>query len=147
MTDQGTGLALAGEPTKGRMVMSEQNALVVRQMIDRVLNGRDLAALDEFVAEDFVELDPFPGQGKGREGLREVMAGLIATFPDMQWSVQEQVSEGDKVVTRFTWTGTHSADFGGVPASGRPCRSRALSSIGSGTGYWWTAGCSPTISA
>ena len=99
--------------------MSEQNALVVRQMIDRVLNGRDLAALDEFVAEDFVELDPFPGQGKGREGLREVMAGLIATFPDMQWSVQEQVSEGDKVVTRFTWTGTHSADFGGVPASGR----------------------------
>lgn len=99
--------------------MSEQNALVVRQMIDRVLNGRDLAALDEFVAEDFVELDPFPGQGKGREGLREVMAGLITTFPDMQWSVQEQVSEGDKVVTRFTWTGTHSADFGGVPASGR----------------------------
>src|SRR5690349_23333203 len=55
--------------------MSEQNAMVVRQMIDRVLNGRDLTALDQFVAEDFVELDPFPGQGPGREGLREVMAG------------------------------------------------------------------------
>jgi steroid delta-isomerase-like uncharacterized protein len=99
--------------------MSEQNAMVVRQMVDRVLNGRDLAALDQFVAEDFVELDPFPGQGEGREGLRGVMAGLLATFPDMKWRVEEQVSEGDKVVTRFAWTGTHSADFAGVPASGR----------------------------
>ena len=106
--------------------MSEQNAMVVRQMIDRVLNGRDLAALDQFVAEDFVELDPFPGQGKGREGLRGVMGGLLATFPDMQWSVQEQVSEGDKVVTRFTWTGTHSADFAGVPASGRTVSLRGV---------------------
>ena len=39
-------------------------------LADRVLNGRDLAALDHFVAEDFVELDPFPGQGKGRERAR-----------------------------------------------------------------------------
>lgn len=47
---------------------------------------------------------------------------MRAAFPDMHWIVEEQIAEGDKVMTRFEWTGTHQAEFFGVPATGRPVR-------------------------
>jgi steroid delta-isomerase-like uncharacterized protein len=69
--------------------------------------------------EDFVELDPLPGQRQGREGLKDVLGGMRAAFPDLHWVAEEMVAEGDTVVTRFTWTGTHRDAFLGVPATGR----------------------------
>jgi steroid delta-isomerase-like uncharacterized protein len=64
-------------------------------------------------------LDPLPGQRQGREGLKEVLGGMLAAFPDMHWVVEEMVAEGEKVVTRFTWTGTHRGTFLGIPATGK----------------------------
>jgi len=66
-----------------------------------------------------LEQVPLPGQGPGISGLQEVLRGMRAAFPDMHWRVEEQITEGDKVVTRFEWTGTHKAEFFGVPATGR----------------------------
>lgn len=74
---------------------------------------------DDLVEEDFVELDPLPGQRQGREGLKEVLGMMRAAFPDIHWVVEEMVAEGDTVVTRFTWTGTHRGTILGVPATGR----------------------------
>lgn len=42
-----------------------------------------------------------------------------SAFPDIHWAVSEQIGEGDKVVTRFTWTGTHRDTFLGIPPTGR----------------------------
>ena len=56
------------------------------------------------------------------EGLKGVLRGMRAGFPDMHWSIEEQIAEGDKVVTRFEWTGTHRGEFLGVPATGRPVK-------------------------
>ena len=94
------------------------NKAVIRRFIDEVLNEKQLGVADEIVAEDFVELDPLPGQRQGREGLKEVLAMMSAAFPDINWLVEEMVGEGEKVVTRFTWTGTHRGTFLGVPATG-----------------------------
>jgi predicted ester cyclase len=44
---------------------------------------------------------------------------MFTGFPDMKWTVQEQVAEGEKVVTRFSWTGTHQGEFMGIPATGK----------------------------
>jgi predicted ester cyclase len=44
---------------------------------------------------------------------------MRASFPDLKWVVEEQIEEGDKVVTRFTWTGTHQAPFLGMSPTGR----------------------------
>jgi steroid delta-isomerase-like uncharacterized protein len=44
---------------------------------------------------------------------------MFAAFPDMHWTIEEQIAEGASVLTRFTWTGTHNGEFFGVPASGR----------------------------
>ena len=47
---------------------------------------------------------------------------MRAAFPDIDFAIKEQISEGDKVVSRFEWTGTHKAAFMGIPATGRPVR-------------------------
>jgi len=98
---------------------TEENKRTIQRFIAEVLNQKNLAALDKFIAEDFFEVIPFPGQGPGREGLRETLRGFIAAIPDMHWTVEEQIAEGDNVVTRFTMTGTHQGLFLGVPATGK----------------------------
>ena len=51
--------------------------------------------------------------------MKDVLRGMRQSFPDMRWVVEEQVESGDKVVSRFTWTGTHRASFLGIPETGR----------------------------
>jgi steroid delta-isomerase-like uncharacterized protein len=91
----------------------------VREFIDTVINQGDIDGAGRFVWEDVVELVPFPGQGPGLAGLKEVLWGMKAAFPDMHWVVEEQLTEGDRVLTRFTWTGTQHGVFLGVPPTGR----------------------------
>ena len=100
--------------------MSESgNSVVVQRFLEEVINQGRLEQADEIVAEDFVELDPLPGQRQGREGLKEVVGMLRTAFPDMHWVVDEMIAEGEKVVTRFTWTGTQQGTFMGIPATGK----------------------------
>jgi steroid delta-isomerase-like uncharacterized protein len=98
------------------------NCDIVRQFIGRVINGGEIDAVDRFFWEDMVEQVPFPGQGPGIEGLKDVLRGLKAAFPDMHWTIEEQIAEGDKVLSRFEWTGTHRGPFLGVPATHRPVK-------------------------
>ncbi|MCP9819604.1 ester cyclase [Synechococcus sp. Cruz-9H2] len=49
--------------------------------------------------------------------MKDALRGLLEAFPDMHWTVHEQIAEGDKVVSRFEWTGTHRGLFLGVPAT------------------------------
>jgi steroid delta-isomerase-like uncharacterized protein len=101
------------------MSEAENNKTVIGKFIEEVINQNGLDRADDLVVEDFVELDPLPGQRQGREGLKEVLGMMRAAFPDIHWVVEEMVAEGDTVVTRFTWTGTHHGAFLGVPATGK----------------------------
>jgi steroid delta-isomerase-like uncharacterized protein len=98
---------------------TEQNKQLIRQLIEEVINKGNLGAAGDYFAEDVVELVPFPGQGPGLPGVKDVVRGMRVAFPDMHWTVEEQMAEGDKVLTRFVWTGTHEAEFLGVPATRR----------------------------
>ena len=95
---------------------------IVRGFIEEVLNQGRIEDTGKFFWEDMVEQVPFPGQGPGLEGLKEVLRGMRAAFPDMHWHIEEQLSDAERVLTRFEWTGTHSGEFLGVPATGRPVR-------------------------
>jgi steroid delta-isomerase-like uncharacterized protein len=99
---------------------AEENKRVVRDFVEVVLNQGRLDAAGDYVAEDVVELVPFPGQGPGLAGVKDVVAGLRAAFADMHWTIEEQIAEGDAVLSRFVWNGIHRAPFFGVPATGRP---------------------------
>ena len=97
----------------------KSNSQIVRRFIEEVLNGGNIESTSDFFSEDMVEQAPFPGQEPGVEGLKTVLRGMRAGFPDMHWSVEEQISEGEKVMTRFVWTGTHRGEFLGVAATMR----------------------------
>jgi predicted ester cyclase len=94
----------------------------VRAFVDRVLTGGDIEATGEYFERDMVEEVPFPGQGPGLDGLKHTLTAIRAAFPDSRWTVEEQIAEGDTVVTRFVWAGTHQAGFLGIPATHRPIR-------------------------
>lgn len=100
----------------------KDNREIVRQFIEEVLNQGDIEASGKFFHQDMVEQVPLPGQGPGLDGLKAILRGMRAAFPDMHWKVEEQIAEGDKVMTRFEWTGTHRGPFAGVPATGRPVK-------------------------
>ena len=95
------------------------NSAVVNRFIEGGINLGKIDSIAQFVWEDVVEQVPLPGQGSGLEGLKDVLRGMRSAFPDLHFSVEEQIAEGDKVLTRFEWTGTHRSDFLGVPATGR----------------------------
>jgi steroid delta-isomerase-like uncharacterized protein len=97
----------------------QDNCTIVRNFIEETINQGQIDSAAQFVWEDVVEQVPFPGQGPGLEGLKDVLRGMRAGFPDLHFSVEEQITEGDKVLTRFAWTGTHRGEFLGVPATGR----------------------------
>jgi len=102
--------------------MPQDNATIVRRFVDEVISQGDINSASQFVWEDVVEQVPLPGQGPGLEGLKDVLRGMRSAFPDLIFVIHEQVSEGEKVASRFEWTGTHKGAFLGVPATGRSVR-------------------------
>ena len=95
----------------------EENKQFMQHFVEQTINQKNLAIIDELVAEDFIEHIPFPGQGPGREGLTFAIGALLTAFPDMHWTIEEQIAEGETVVSRFSWTGTHCSEFMGIPAT------------------------------
>ena len=106
-------------PAEDRTLSEAQNVATVGRFVEEVINHGRLEAADELVHEDFVELDPLPGQQQGRQGLKDVIAMMRGAFPDIHWVIEETIAAGDKVVSRFKWSGTHRGIFAGIPATGR----------------------------
>jgi predicted ester cyclase len=92
--------------------------MLIRHFVDEVVNRKKLDAIDRVVADGFVEHVPFPG----KDGLKYAIGLFVNAFPDFQWTMDDQVAEGSKVVSRFTWTGTHRGPFLGIRPTGRRVR-------------------------
>ena len=101
--------------------MSEQNKALVRRAVDEIWNRGNFAVLDELVASDFVVHMP-PDDIHGPEGVQQFFTMLRNAFPDIHFTVEDQVAEGDKVVTRWTARGTHTGEFQGIPPTGKQSR-------------------------
>jgi steroid delta-isomerase-like uncharacterized protein len=102
--------------------MAQSNAEIVRRFADEVISRGEIDRAGEFAWEDVVEQVPLPGQGPGLEGLKDILRAMRAGFPDLVFSTLEQISEGDKVASRFEWTGTHKGTFLGIPPTGKAVR-------------------------
>jgi steroid delta-isomerase-like uncharacterized protein len=100
--------------------MSEENKTIIRRLFEDFATKGDLSVADELIAEDMVDHNPpGPNIAPGPEGLKQVFAARWTAFPDLRVTVEDQVAEGDKVVTRSTISGTHKGEFMGIPASGK----------------------------
>ena len=101
--------------------MSELNKAQIRRVIEKVYNRGDLAVVDEVAASDLV-IHASSQEIHGREGAKQYVAALRAGFPDLRFTIEDQIAEGDMVVTRWTARGTHSGKFQSIPATGREIR-------------------------
>jgi steroid delta-isomerase-like uncharacterized protein len=101
-------------------VSAEHNKAIVRHMVEEAQSRHNLAAVDELFAADFVDHSVPPGLPPDREGVKMQFAMFFSAFPDLQVVIHSQVAEGDQVVTRKTFHGTHQGDLMGIPPSGRP---------------------------
>jgi len=99
-------------------VSAENNKALVRRYFE-VTARRDLAAIDQLLAGEFVTHSPIRGTPPDREGVKQAAMLLAPVFPDFQTTIEELVAEGDRVVARWSWRATHQGELLGVPASGK----------------------------
>jgi predicted ester cyclase len=92
---------------------------LVQRFVDEYQTGADERALDELVHPDVLDHSRSPGVAPGIEGIRQQFDGFRAAFPDFRATILDQVAEGDRVVTRKVFHGTHRGSFQGIEPTGR----------------------------
>jgi predicted ester cyclase len=105
---------------------TEENKALIRRFYEEIDKG-NLDAMDEFVAEDYRDHNPppFPGLSPGREGLKQAFKIFWEATPGYH-QIEEQIAEGDKVVTRLTSYGKHEGDLPGAPRTGNDLRMTSI---------------------
>jgi steroid delta-isomerase-like uncharacterized protein len=97
----------------------ERNKEVIRRFVEEVQNQKSEDAYWELNDPGFVNLAPLPpGIAADREGGFAYLFGFMNAFPDSRVTIDDMIAEGDQVVTKKTFTGTHTAEFAGIPATG-----------------------------
>jgi steroid delta-isomerase-like uncharacterized protein len=89
---------------------AETNKRIVRRLWDEVWNRADLAVADAIFDEAYAAHE------------KAFVLIIRAAFPDSHHTIEDLIAEGEKVVTRFTWSGTHQREFEGIPPTGRRIR-------------------------
>lgn len=96
----------------------EENKRVIRRIYDNEALRRGLAYLDDVVAPNVVNHNPFPGTGPGIEGVKQAVGAMLGLFPDARFTIDDMIAEADKVAVRVTLRGTHEGPFMGRPPTG-----------------------------
>jgi steroid delta-isomerase-like uncharacterized protein len=101
-------------------VTPEQNKELVRRFYREVWDGGNVDVADEVFVDDYVRHDLRPTEAPpGPEGQKRIARAFRAAFPDLRFSVEIVVAEGDYVAARWTASGTHTEAWGGVEPTGR----------------------------
>ena len=100
----------------------DSNKAIIRTLFDKILNTRKLELLDQVVADDFTG----PHGLKGAAGFAATVKPVIAAFPDVKWTIEDIIAEGDKVVVRWSWKGTNQHSFDGFPATNKAVTHHAI---------------------
>jgi len=105
---------------------AEENKALVRRFYEEIDKG-NLAAMDELVAEDYLDHNPppFPGLASGRAGLKQAFKIFWEATPGHH-HIEDQIAEGDKVVTRLTSYGKHEGDLPGAPRTGNDLKMTSI---------------------
>ncbi|HZQ04266.1 MAG TPA: ester cyclase [Gaiellaceae bacterium] len=93
-------------------------AAISREILEGAWSG---GRFDERIyASDYVFVGPLVPDGvRGADGERQLIAGYRRAFPDLTFTIEEQLADGGRVASRWTATGTHEGDFGELAPTGR----------------------------
>jgi steroid delta-isomerase-like uncharacterized protein len=99
---------------------AEENKAAMRRIPLEAFNEGNLDVADALFTADYIEHLPLPpGWPTGIAGFKQFVTSLRAAFPDFQYTVEDEIAEGDKVVLRLTAQGTHLGELFGIPATGK----------------------------
>jgi predicted ester cyclase len=98
---------------------TQENKANGRRFIDEVVNRGNFAVIDELTGPNFVDHSAPPGVPATIEGQKTFLTMFRAAFPDLRYTMNDEVAEGDRVVQYVTGHGTMQGDFQGMPASGK----------------------------
>jgi steroid delta-isomerase-like uncharacterized protein len=96
----------------------EENKETQRRIVEEVFNNKDMSVIPELISPDFA-YDEFFGSFAGPEGFRQMCEMQNAAFPDLHYKIEDMIGEGDKLVTRMTWSGTFKGKFAGIEPTGK----------------------------
>lgn len=101
----------------------ETNKAVLRRWFTEIVNGQTppdvlMAAIDEYIAPDFVDHDG-PDPQHGREALRRALPVLLKALPDASFTVEQLIGEGDLVAVRLRGQATHTSEVAGIAPTGK----------------------------
>ncbi len=99
--------------------MSEQNKAAFRAIPEKLINTGDFSTADQYFAANYVDHDAPPGAPPGLAGFQAFFSMMRAAFPDLHYTIEDLIAEGDKVVGRATVRGTMKGDFVGMKATGK----------------------------
>jgi len=106
-------------------VSLEENRALIRRWVDEVLNARGSG--EQFIAHDFVgHLAGFPPV-QGREAYRQTGATHFSVFPDIHFTIEDMLAEGDKVVIRYSTRATHRGDYMGIAPTDKQVMATGIS--------------------
>jgi steroid delta-isomerase-like uncharacterized protein len=120
---------------------SDRNKELMQRFYDEVVNGRNLDQIDELLRDDFVEHEHLEGRPQTRDGVKLFFGDLHAAFPDLTFTVEQILAEGNMAAAHVRIRGTHSGgEIMGIPASGRSIDFEAMDLIefenGVATAHW-----------
>lgn len=90
-----------------------------RRIFEEVWNRKNPAIIDELMAPDYVHHDVLSPEAFGLDGYKQFADRYLSAFPDLQMTIDDEVVAGDRIVTRWTATGTHDGDLPGLPRTGK----------------------------
>ena len=99
------------------MSAEEKNKALVRRFLEEVSRG-NISVIDELLSPDFVDRSLLPGQGPTREDFKRSVAEILDAFSTNSFTIEEQIAEGDTVVTKYTERSVIRGEFGGLPPTG-----------------------------
>jgi steroid delta-isomerase-like uncharacterized protein len=100
---------------------TEENKALMRRIYEEVFNQKNLVAIDDFIAPNFVNHSAaqLGMTGGDLEHVKQFLSMVMQAFPDLHYTVEDLVAEGDKVVARLTISGTQQGAFMGIPPTGK----------------------------
>ena len=104
----------------------EVNKALVRRVFEEVIPAGDAATMRELVAPDFLDHNPLPGQPAGADAGEYVVATMHGAHPDLRFSIDDLVAEGDRVTIRWTLHGTNTGPLLGRPPTGEAVERSAI---------------------
>ena len=97
---------------------ADENKAIVRRFLEELARG-NLDVIDELLSPDFVDRSLMPGQGPTREDFKRTIAEINEAFSTTSFTIEEQLAESDKVVTKYTESHVGRGEFAGLPPTGR----------------------------